>query len=580
MKFSRGLGAATKFSLVLTQLLSKATFFRLSRQRLTGSFSPVRVLLVVAFLEVVINRVMIGSRTEPGLAAGWIEPGVDPPSWYTALSYLGLFAFYFSGTLAAIMVAARCFAHLRQLRDWRDALAHLVLAVAAVIAAVPLLVAATPVFSAPLEVAFAAAVLTLVASGIHRDHDVGAQLGLVVVSVPLAVHTLNALGARYLWPEGVFDTPGIAVARAGVVSLCVAALLSPYLFAPRPFARAVTRPFPVILAMGIAGAGAVVARTWYPTVAKAATLAIGVEVNRGQADPRLALYLLSIATLTWTLAACALAASEARRTIGAGIALILLGGYAFRWPSHYLLPLLGLALVADATRRVREQELSALPISIDTPPIADTAWAAYVGAVTTTLKRSFDGVHSLTTRAEGGLTSTQLVGDNRGLPVRTRIERIDGSVVALDVVIGREIDEVRGATLSLWAIPPRQLGVNPAGPPAAPLFKSGDGSFDERFKARGSSIAFGRLFDEGLRARTVATLDGWLAYWEGEGLRYRVYPGRGAPLDHPIPLSDLALGKPGNPERLVAVIELLVEIGARGVAVRAEEPALLEEEPA
>jgi hypothetical protein len=145
-------------------------------------------------------------------------------------------------------------------------------------------------------------------------------------------------------------------------------------------------------------------------------------------------------------------------------------------------------------------------------------------------------------------------------------------VIALDVVLGRELDEVRAATLSLWAIPPRALGVNPAGPPAAPLFKSGDPQFDERFKSRGSSLALNKLFDEGLRARAVATLDGWLAYWEPEGLRYRVYPGRGAPLDHPIPLSDLALGRATTPDRLVTVIELLVEIAERCVKVPDYEP--------
>ena len=153
--------------------------------------------------------------------------------------------------------------------------------------------------------------------------------------------------------------------------------------------------------------------------------------------------------------------------------------------------------------------------------------------------------------------------------MRTRIERIDGAVIALDVVLGREIDEGRGATFTLWAIPPRALGVNPAGPPAAPLFKSGDNTFDERFKSRGNRLAFEKLFDEGLRARAVATLDGWVAFWQPESLRYRVYPGRGAPLDHPLPLSDLALGRTASPDRLVAIVELLVEIAARGVVTSA-----------
>ena len=126
----------------------------------------------------------------------------------------------------------------------------------------------------------------------------------------------------------------------------------------------------------------------------------------------------------------------------------------------------------------------------------------------------------------------------------------------------------------MWAIPPRALGVNPAGPPAAPIFRTGDPPFDERFKTRGSALAFQRLFDEGLRARAVATIDGWMSYWEDESLRYRVYPGRGAPLDHPMPLSDLALGRAAaTADRLVAVVELLVEIAARGVRQNPREAA-------
>ena len=149
--------------------------------------------------------------------------------------------------------------------------------------------------------------------------------------------------------------------------------------------------------------------------------------------------------------------------------------------------------------------------------------------------------------------------------MRAGFERIDGCVLALDVTLGKEIDELRGATFSVWAIPDCALGASPPGPPAAPPFKTGDAQFDQRFKSRGNAVAFGKLLDDGLRARAVATLDGWLAFWEPEGLRYRVYPGRGAPLDHPMPLSDLALCRPAPPERLVAVIVLLVEIAARGV---------------
>jgi hypothetical protein len=162
--------------------------------------------------------------------------------------------------------------------------------------------------------------------------------------------------------------------------------------------------------------------------------------------------------------------------------------------------------------------------------------------------------------------------------VRTRIERIDGSVLALDVVVGREVDEMRGATLSIWANPTPRTGANPPGPPATPAFKSGDPVFDAHFKSKGSVIALTTMFDEHARARAATSLNGWIAYWEGEGLRYRVYPGHGSPLDHPIPISDLALARPSaSPERLVAVVELLVEIAARGVKpAPASEPTELE----
>jgi hypothetical protein len=386
-----------------------------------------------------------------------------------------------------------------------------------------------------------------------------------VISVPLLVHTLNVIGPRFLWPE--IDEPSAAVGRAGVLALCAAALLSPYVLAPRPFARAVTRPFPVLFAMVVAAIGAVVARTWYASAAKAAALAIGIDLAQGQADPRyLALYLLAIATLSWTLASCLIAHSEARRTIGLGLVLVVLGGYGFHWPHHFLLPLLGLEMVAEAGRRVREEEIALMPLTIEAPPIADQVWSGYIGAVTAALKRTLGDVHSLTTRGEGGLTSSLVIGHRDGLPIRTRIERIDGCVVALDVVIGREIDEVRGATLSVWAIPDGKHGGNPAPPAATPAFKTADPAFNERFVVRGSAEAFGRLLDDGLRARAIAALDGWLAYWDQEGVRYRIYPGRGSPLDHPMPLSDLALGRPATAERLVAVIELIAEIGARGVA--------------
>jgi hypothetical protein len=541
-------------NLGLIEAPNKATFFRLSARR-SGGVAPVHILLLVAFLEVAINRVAV-PMLRPLKGA--------PPTWHTVLDYCGLFLFYFTGTLAAFLIGAHIVKMFRRPTPL-IVISQVALALAGILAAVPLVMHAPAALSIPLESLFAVAIITLGISAIGRDRDLGALLGLLSLALPLLIHSLSVFAARYIWPEGAFDGPVVTIVRLGVMALSIAALVSPYVFAPRPFARAVTRPFPVVFAMAIAALGAVIARSFYSKVAKAASLAIGVELSTTHADPRLALYLLAIATLAWTLASCALAGSPARRQIGSGIGLVVLGGYGFHWPNHYLLPLLGFALVADAITRVREEELSSLPVVADTPPIPDPAWSAYVGTVKAGLEKTLANVHTLTTRGEGGLSSSVIVGDRDGMTVRTRIERIDGGVIALDVVFGREYDEMRGATLTLWAVPPRELGVNPAGPPAAPLFKTGETSFDERFRVRGNRASFDHLLDEGLRARIVATLDGWLAYWAPDGMRYRVYPSRGAPLDHPIPLWDLALGRPASPDRLVAVIELLVEIAGRGI---------------
>ena len=196
--------------------------------------SPVHILVLVAVLEVAINRVAVPLlRPEQGA----------PPVWHTQLDFIGLFLLYFAGTLPLILIGARVYSVLREWRGWRDGIAHVALIVAALLAAIPLVVAEPDWLAFPREIAFAVAVITMMTSGFSRERDLGSQLGLIVIAVPLLVHSVMAIGARYDWPESTLDSPTSA-AHAGVMALCGAALFSPYVFAPRPFARSVTRPVP------------------------------------------------------------------------------------------------------------------------------------------------------------------------------------------------------------------------------------------------------------------------------------------------------------------------------------------------
>jgi hypothetical protein len=110
---------------------------------------------------------------------------------------------------------------------------------------------------------------------------------------------------------------------------------------------------------------------------------------------------------------------------------------------------------------------------------------------------------------------------------------------------------------------------------APALARIGDTPFDRRFRVQGTESDTHRLLDEGLRAAATAVLDGWVAVWFGRGLKFQVCPGRGAPLDHPVPVSELAFraeSEPHGTEKLVAVVNLLGEIAERGLAQAAASP--------
>ncbi len=175
-------------------------------KRFFGRITAIHVLLAVSVLEVAINRVAV-PMLRPAKGA--------PPTWHTILDYAGLFLFYFAGTLAAFVLVSRSVSALGARRGLRDAIAHGLLVAAGVLAAIPLVIAMPASLVLALEIAFAAAVLALVASVYGGGRDLGIAVGLPIVAVPLLLHSLNAIGSEVLWPESSYDGTGAEIARGG-----------------------------------------------------------------------------------------------------------------------------------------------------------------------------------------------------------------------------------------------------------------------------------------------------------------------------------------------------------------------------
>ncbi len=534
--------------------------------------APLWLLVPVGVVELAINRVAVPLlRPHRG----------TPPGWHTALDYAGLFLFYFASLLGVIAVG---------LRVWQAANAPIEERRAELLKAAPLaglgLVSVWAILVAPSEVlTFALEVCLIAAVGVAagrgaghffgRPRDLGVVIGAVLLAAPLLLHFFVVIGSRWLWPEGSYDGIGSGMVTAGMLALAVAGLASPYALAPRPFVRAVTRLLPILTAIGVAVVAALLLRRDYLGVVEAIKLAIGVELSTTSADPQLTIYLLAIATLSWTIASCAIAPTAPRRLVALGLGLLVLGGYAFQWPLHYLLLALGITAVADAAVPVRAAEAQTSAIG---PSIDDATWGRYLGAVSATLRRRCTSLHSLTTRSAEGGTSSVLVGEADGRSLRARIDRDGGAVIGLDIAIGRDLELARGGATLMVVCDEAYLTED--APPVAPAIESGDPAFDQRFRSHGSKEQLAALFDDSTRPLALSVLDGWLALAQGQSLRYRSYPGRGESVDPLIPIADLAQGQvPGGAgERVMVVMALLFELAARG-QVASSAAGILDREP-
>jgi len=560
-------------------------------------FGPVHLLFLLAVGELIVYRIAVP-------AVQVVVPFGDPvpvtPIWQALLGWLGLFLHYFVGTLAIGLLLARA-ARVIRLREVGAArVRELATAVAAVgvgvLAAVALVLGEDAGIAFAIETALAIAMVVGFAAAIRRDQDpepmtgfgvlgpvvswlvrYGAMYGLGFVIAPFVIHYYGVIGGKFLWPEGAAEIQGptAGLARIGVSALCLAAIASPYCFGPRPFARSVGRIPPVVVAMVVAAGSAVLARRYYLPVADIVWHATGVQLTKEDVDPQLALYILAFATLCWTLASCAIADTEPRRRVGLGLGLIVLGGYHdVVWPTYYAVIAVGLFTIVDAIPELRAAE-RVERIEVATPAIEDRIWQTWVTTLVGGLRAAGHQVHALTSRGDDDHTSTVVSGEVGSRPFRMRIERVGGSVVVIDVRFGREVGDQRPATFTIHARREGLRDAHPEPPASGARVELGDAAFADRFRARGDRAALLATLDEDVRVRLTATMDGWLAVWSGESVRHRVYPGRGAPIDHPIPLSDLALRGAGadGADRLITTIAVLADVARRALPTPIDEPA-------
>ncbi len=517
-----------------------------------------------------------------------------PPWWHQALDHFGLFLQYFASTLALGIIGYLLWRMIRDGRPYWSAARWGMVGVGIpflALAVISLIRAPSAEISFWFETFFILTVLCLLLGQMVRGGDLGVKIGILFLATPLVVHYYGPLSLRFFaGEEALWGGFPERIQHYGQWTMVMAALVSPYCFAPRPFLRSAIRLAPLAVATFVGVIGVVILRQHYEVGMRLAHHGLGVDIGPGAPSRYIAVYVIALATITWTLASCLSADSESRRNIGVGLGLVVVGGYGFAWPLQYLVSLVGLMTIGAATTRVVEEERSTEAKSsgeFRAPPIADEVWQRYIGDLAEALAPSRDdddddddeaeeaadrGASIVTIRGEEGRAVTHLVTERYGLEVALRIGRQDESISTIDIVCGAPALSETEPDWTLYARPEKLLGVGSHPEPpvtSAPVRRIDDVPFDDRFRIRDSGRITEKLFDDGMRARATALIDGWVAFWSDYGLRYRVHPGFGAPLDHPIPITELAFrgsSAVASAERLATLVDLLASMANRALS--------------
>jgi hypothetical protein len=425
------------------------------RNRLEGRLP--HLLLLVAASELVVYRLLV-----PGLRT---RIDMEPPLWHSLLTYVGLFLFYFASALAVGVIAHQLWQIVRRRDDHAWVLTWLVAPAGVVF----LMLACMSIVAAPsagvtflLEASVVLAILTIVVAQFTRKGDVGARFGLVLLALPLIVHFYGPLSVRYIGGEeaqwnGLTDQ----VENTGRWLVLLAALTMPYCFGARPFFLRAARLGPLLAGVTVGVCGALLIRNDYVKGMELAQNGLGISVGPAAPSSLVALSLLALSAVAWTLASCFTVASKSRRLVGVGIALVGVGGYGFAWPLQYLVGLAGLLSISRAATTVQTEERAEMTRQavLSVPPISDEHWQTYIESLLEALREpSSDSSESrelgaaVTIRGEGGQQRTHFVYQREKLGVTVTVERVSGSINGIDVRCGSSESDAELPGEPAWSL--------------------------------------------------------------------------------------------------------------------------------
>ena len=279
---------------------------------------------------------------------------------------------------------------------------------------------------------------------------------------------------------------------------------------------------------------------------------LGIELGLPVAPLFFALaHFAAFTMIMWTISANIFVKSDDHNDVGVGIALLVIAGISFANPLNFLIAFFALILICEGTDQsgeVNEESPENEPFLSGAIP--EETWNQYLEQI----------VSSITTRRKVLIQTEQLMNRNgvthcffSNDPQFTffmSLNRKNGALRYIEIACGSIREDIQGfGAPDLTLTPRKQPDIIGATHPSPPFSKAatyimGYDSFDDRFVVRDEKNYRKMLVtpsnDGDSMDQALMYLYGWLAYWNQVGIRYRVFPGQGVPLDFPVPISELA----------------------------------------